>query len=105
MDQQNQLPWRGSGHFRRPAQVDRLDSVTQRWLQALAEAADATSIATCNEYLKMAMRHRMTAKEGLDPFLQIDIGLASHHLYVGPTPIAKLPGFIVTDMRSGRHCQ
>lgn len=72
---------------------------TERWHQLLAEAADVTSLVTCNEYLKLAMRQRYTAKQALDPFLELEIGLAAHRLYVGPVPITKLPGLIVTDIR------
>jgi hypothetical protein len=72
----------------------------ERWHQELSEAADVTSLVTCNEYLKLAMRQRMTAKEALDPFLELEIGLASHRMYVGPVPLIKLPGLIVTDIRA-----
>jgi hypothetical protein len=71
----------------------------ERWHQLVAEAGDVTSLATCNEYLKLAMRHRLTAKQALDPFLELDVGLAAHRLYVGPVPLTKLPGLIVTDIR------
>ncbi|MFO0931037.1 MAG: hypothetical protein U0736_29065 [Gemmataceae bacterium] len=72
----------------------------ERWHQALAEAADVTSLVTCNEYLKLAMRHGMTAKQALDPFLELEVGVAAHRLYVGPVPIARLPGLVVTDVRA-----
>jgi hypothetical protein len=42
----------------------------------------------------------MTAKQALDPFLELEVGVAAHRLYVGPVPIAKLPGLIVTDIRA-----
>lgn len=71
----------------------------ERWHQSVAEAGDVTSLATCNEYLKLAMRHRLTAKQALDPFLELEVGLAAHRLYVGPVPLSKLPGLIVTDIR------
>jgi hypothetical protein len=72
----------------------------ERWHQALAEAADVTSLVTCNEYLKLAMRQGMTAKQALDPFLELEVGVAAHRLYVGPVPLTKLPGLIVTDIRA-----
>jgi hypothetical protein len=72
----------------------------ERWHQALAEAADTTTLVTCNEYLKLALRQGMTAKQALDPFLELEVGVAAHRLYVGPVPIAKLPGLIVTDIRA-----
>jgi hypothetical protein len=72
----------------------------ERWHQALSEAADVTSLVTCNEYLKLAMRQGMTAKQALDPFLELEVGVAAHQLYVGPVPISKLPGLIVTDIRA-----
>src|SRR5262245_10952704 len=72
----------------------------ERWHQALAEAADVTSLVTCNEYLKLAMRHNLTAKQALDPFLELEVGVAAHRLYVGPVPIVKLPALVVTDIRA-----
>jgi hypothetical protein len=71
----------------------------ERWHQALAEAADVTGLVTCNEYLKLAMRHGLTAKQALDPFLELEVGVAGHRLYLGPAPLTKLPGLIVTDVR------
>ncbi|MHB1424871.1 MAG: hypothetical protein ACYC3I_17000 [Gemmataceae bacterium] len=72
----------------------------ERWHQEIAEAADVTSLVTCNEFLKLAMRQRMTAKQALDPFLELETGVASHRMYVGPVPITRLPGMIVTDIRA-----
>src|SRR5262249_2113917 len=72
----------------------------ERWHQALAEAADVTSLVVCNEYLKLAMRQGMTAKQALDPFLELEVGVAAHRMYVGPVPMARLPGLIVTDVRA-----
>jgi hypothetical protein len=72
----------------------------ERWHQALAEAADVTSLITCNEYLKLAMKAGLSAKQALDPFLELEVGVAAHRLYVGPVPITKLPGLIVTDIRA-----
>jgi hypothetical protein len=72
----------------------------ERWHQALAEAADVTSLVTCNEYLKLAMRQGLSAKQALDPFLELEVGLAAHRLYVGPVPLARLPGLVVTDVRA-----
>jgi hypothetical protein len=42
----------------------------------------------------------MTAKQALDPFLELEVGLAAHRLYVGPVPLGKLPGLIVADIRA-----
>jgi hypothetical protein len=72
----------------------------ERWHQAVAEAADVTSLATCNEFLKLAMRQGMSAKQALDPFLELEVGVAAHRLYVGPVPITRLPGLVVTDIRA-----
>lgn len=70
-----------------------------RFRQGLKKAADGNGYIVVNEVMKSGRRNRLSARDALDPLLNITPESESHQLYTGSVRFGNVPPIVFTDTR------